>query len=673
MGHLVLLAGGACLYALWILFGRLGERVAPVGRALAVVARLVALVAAAFAVWQAVRAFLEPAGAWTIGGQAALGPLTLSLAFRADALSGLIILGATGLGLLVVLYSLRAAAGMAREPVYYAYLLWTLAAVSLAALANTFVVLIVAWEVATVLLYLLFGMGRTESRASAMKTFAILGFADVCLLAGAALLLAAGGDPLLVVGRAAAGKAVSTDGAAAAAAYLLMVVGALAKAGAMPLHTWIPAASEDAPTPVFALLPAALDKLLGIYLLARLTFDVFEVGAGLATVLMIVGAATILLAVFMAMVQHNLKRLLAFHAVSQVGYMVLGMGVGAAALAAGDSSGGREPAVTLTGGDLPAAARNAMAVAVIAFSGGLFHMLNHAIYKCCLFLAAGSVERAAGTMDLDSLGGMARRLPVTFLCMVVAALAISGVPPMNGFISKWLVYYGALGEGSGVALGCLVVAVFGSALTLASFVKVIHSVFLGTRGRAVPPQGGAGESLAMAVPMVVLALACVGLGVGGGWAVRELILPAAGAVGLSAAAIETGGGALDLAGGRGFWAPTAATALIIVGVAAGLLVYLATRAMRVRIVPNFVGGEDDSSDEQWHVSGTHFYETIRRLPLLGGALADAQAGALDLYRLVGHWGSNVVERLRSWHTGLLAAYASWALVGLVVLVIVLAL
>jgi formate hydrogenlyase subunit 3/multisubunit Na+/H+ antiporter MnhD subunit len=374
---------------------------------------------------------------------------------------------------------------------------------------------------------------------------------------------------------------------------------------------------------------------------------------------MVVGAATILLAVLMAMVQHNLKRLLAFHAVSQVGYMVLGMGLAAGVLAAGRAAGGPSP--------------GQLAVAVIAFSGGLFHMLNHAIYKCCLFLTAGSVERAAGTMDLDRLGGMARNLPVTFACCIIAALSISGVPPMNGFASKWLVYSGALGEGSGLALGCLVVAVFGSALTLASFAKVLHSVFLGTRGSAVPARGGAGESLAMAVPMMVLALLCLGLGVGAGWAVHELILPAAGAVGLSMAGIEAPGGALELAGGRGFWAPTAATTLLIVGVVLGLLVYLATRAMRVRVVPNFIAGEDDSSDEQWHVSGTHFYETIRRLPGFGGAFRDAAAGAFDLYRVVGRYGDTLVERLRGWHTGMLAAYASWAVVGLVVLVIVLAL
>ncbi|MBE3070672.1 MAG: hypothetical protein IMZ66_10605 [Planctomycetes bacterium] len=647
------LAAGVLTGLVWLTAGRRG------GRGPGRVAAGIALVAAVATCVLAVGMFRSPPVPAVLG-QIDMGPLAPAIGFRADALSTLIVVAAAGLAVLVTLYSTVAMAGHGRLPAYYTWVLWTLAAVLAAALADTFLALVIAWEVATVLLYLLIGLGRPEGRAGAMKTFAVLGFADVCLLLGVALLAKVQGpaNAALMIGGPAAEE---TGTGLTAAAYLLMAVAALAKAGAMPLHTWIPSASEDAPTPVFALLPAALDKLLGIYLLARITFEVFAVTAPLATVLMVGGAATILLAVMMAMIQHHLKRLLAFHAVSQVGYMVLGMGLAAWVLAEGRAAGG-----------LSAASR---AVAAVAFCGGLFHMLNHAIYKCTLFLTAGSVERVTGTMELDRLGGLARVLPVTFVCCIVAALAISGVPPMNGFVSKWLVYNAALGAQSPTALVCLVVAVFGSALTLASFVKVIHSVFLGTRGSAAPASDGSRESAAMAVPMVVLALACVGLGVWGGVAVERLILPAAGAVGLTAAPGDIAAGAwgLSLSGGKGLWEPATATFLLLVGLALGLLVYLYGRALRVRVVPNFVGGEDASSDAIWHVSGTGFYETIRRLPGLEGAFGDASAGAFDVYRLVGQYGHTLVERLRSWHTGLLAAYASWALVGLVVLVVVLAL
>ena len=110
-----------------------------------------------------------------------------------------------------------------------------------------------------------------------------------------------------------------------------------------------------------------------------------------------------------------------------------------------------------------------------------------------------------------------------------------------------------------------------------------------------------------------------------------------------------------------------------VGIVIGLLVYLAVRATRVRVVANFAAGEDTTSDETWHVSGTHFYETVRRMPALRWAFSDASAGAFDVYRLAGRYGDVLVERLRGWHTGLVAVYASWVIVGLVVLVAVLAL
>ncbi|MGB2976639.1 MAG: proton-conducting transporter membrane subunit, partial [Phycisphaerae bacterium] len=524
------LVGGAVVYALWILLGWAGRRSSGALAVLAAVAKTIAIAACVWTFVLAVGLWRAPPAPAAVGQTVDLGVVDLVVAFRADGLAALIVLAAAGIGLLVALYSLRAMAGHAREPVFFAYLLWALAAVMAAALANTFFTLVVAWELATVLLYLLIGMGRPESAPGAMKTFAMLGFADVCLLAGVLVLLGAGlVDKDLAIG----GTHVWADEPITVAAFLLMAAGALAKAGAMPLHTWVPSASDASPIPAFALLPAALDKLLGIYLLARLTFETFAVSPALAAVLMVIGAATILCAVFMAMIQHDLRRLLAFHAVSQVGYMVLGMGIAAAALAPARMAG-RE------------ATGEVMAVAAIAFAGGLFHMLNNSIYKCALFLGAGAAERVAGTTDLERLGGLARVLPVTFACSVVAALAISGVPPFNGFVSKWLVYQGALGLETPLATACLVAAVFGSALTLASFIKVLHSVVLGTRGSAVPADDRPRESLAMAAPMVVLALACIGLGVFGGWAVETLILPAAQAVDIHSAAFGGAGAAIEL-------------------------------------------------------------------------------------------------------------------------------
>lgn len=172
------------------------------------------------------------------------------------------------------------------------------------------------------------------------------------------------------------------------------------------------------------------------------------------TVLMITGSITIVAAVMMALIQHDLKKLLGYHAVSQVGYMVLGIGTG-----------------------------NPLGIA-----GGLFHMVNNAIYKSCLFLSGGAVEKRTGTTNLEKLGGFAKIMPISFVTFLIASLAISGVPPLNGFASKWLIYQGIIEtvrNGGYLWVLWLVAAMFGSALTLASFMKLTHAVFLGQPSKAV--------------------------------------------------------------------------------------------------------------------------------------------------------------------------------------------
>jgi len=211
---------------------------------------------------------------------------------------------------------------------------------------------------------------------------------------------------------------------------------------------------------------------------------------------------TIILAVMMALVQKDYKRLLSYHAISQVGYMVLGIGTA-----------------------LP-----------IGIVGGVFHMINHAMYKSTLFLTGGAVERQAGSTDLEKLGGLARSMPVTAVCFIVAAASISGVPPFNGFFSKEMVYDAALESG----WVFYAVALLGSFFTAASFLKLGHAAFFGKRSEPRPdrrPEGGAGRAaveireapLPMLIPMVVLAALCVFFGVANGFPLDRLIQPAVGA------------------------------------------------------------------------------------------------------------------------------------------------
>jgi formate hydrogenlyase subunit 3/multisubunit Na+/H+ antiporter MnhD subunit len=426
----------------------------------------------------------------------------------------------------------------------------------------------------------------------------------------------------------------ATNGTATVAAYLLFLLAAMAKAGAMPMHSWIPTMAPTTHASVMAFLPGSLDKVLGIYLLARATVDWFVPSPALRWTVMIVGVVTILCGVLMALVQHDLRRLLAFHAVSQVGYMLLGLGTG-----------------TLVGA-----------------LGAVFHMVNHALYKSGLFLGAGAVERETGTMELDRLGGLGRTMPVTFGCMLVGALSISGVPPLNGFASKWLIYQGCVAAD---APWMLLAALFGSVLTLASFVKVLHSVFWGARPARLDGASGRG-GIGVPAAMVTLAVLCVGLGVFAAWPLERFVGPAVGLEHGAAAALAgapaTWGPLHGAAAARpldlpnGAYAPLAVTGLLVLGtlLALGLGYLGAMRSRRPR--PAFVGGTP--FDREVHrFPGTEFYRTVSELPGLRRALAWGEAGRLDVHEIFRRAGAPLVEGLRRAHTGLLQDYVSWCVLG----------
>jgi len=567
-----------------------------------------------------------------------LGPVNADLALRADGFSSWAVLLVGVLTLVTTLYSVGWWRERGGAPGRHAALvLLAGAGAATVLLADDLLILVLGWELVTLSLFFLSVAGRDDAGAGAAKAYTLLGVGDIALLLGAVLLgieRAATGSlhPWSLSGLSAG--PLDTAHATPAAAYFLLLVASMAKAGAMPLHSWIPTLSTTTHASVMAFLPGALDKVLGIYLFARTSVDWFVPTPAVRTGVMAIGAATILCAVVMALVQHDLRRLLAFHAVSQVGYMLLGIGTG-----------------TLVGA-----------------MGGVFHMVNNSIYKSCLFLGAGTVERETGTTELDRLGGLAKAMPVTFACMFVAALSISGIPPFSGFASKWLIYQGCVASGQPVML---VAALFGSVLTLASFVKVLHSVFWGARPSRLD---GARERGGIGIPVAMLVLAglCVALGVFAAWPLEAFIGPAVGLPHGGAAALAGAGAAwapihgaaaapaVDLP--NAVFAPVPVTALVVLGtlVALGLAYLGAMRSRRVR--PAFVGGE--TFDREIHrFPGTEFYRTVREIPWLGRAIAAGESGRLDLYDVFRRAGAPVADLLRRAHSGLLQDYVSWCLVG----------
>jgi formate hydrogenlyase subunit 3/multisubunit Na+/H+ antiporter MnhD subunit len=395
----------------------------------------------------------------------------IKMELRLYQFSAFILLGLAGFLFLITFYSVVKMKDHPRVREYYAYVFLSAALAFGAVLADNFVPLVFFWEGLLVTLYALISLGGKGAHRTATKAFIISGFCDFAMILGIGIVWSLSGTMTISqIGLRPEGPA--------ALAFILMMIGAIGKAGAMPFHTWIPDAAVDAPVTFMAFMPAAFEKLLGIYLLARICLDIFklEPGSGLSVLMMVIGAGTIVLAVMMALIQKDLKRLLSYHAVSQVGYMILGIGT----------------------------------AVPIGIAGGLFHMINHAMYKSGLFLSAGSVEHRAGTTELRKLGGLAKEMPVTAIGFTVCALAISGVWPLNGFVSKEMIFHGAVESGSIIFA---VAAWVGAIFTFASFLKAGHSVFFGRRSEERSPVRVKESPAAMLIPILILALLCIAFGV----------------------------------------------------------------------------------------------------------------------------------------------------------------
>ncbi|MFA4843656.1 MAG: proton-conducting transporter membrane subunit [Candidatus Margulisiibacteriota bacterium] len=539
------------------------------------------------------------------------------LALQTTPLATAVFLAAALIGLLIVIYSLKALPGLARIGEYYAYLLITIGAAAGAFFAGDFFTLLFFWGVVAVALYLLVGIGGDKATAAAKKSLIIVGGADALMVLGTGLVW------LLTRSIAIGPTHLPLNNPLTIIAFLALAAGAFAKAGVMPFHGWIPDSAEVAPAPVMALLPASLDKLLGIYLLARLSLDVFliEPGSVVSTFLLAIGSVTILAAVLGALVQHDFRKLLAFHAVSQVGYMVMGIGTG-----------------------LP-----------IGVAGGLFHMFNNAIYKSCLFLCGGSVEKQAGTTDLAKLGGLAKFMPLTFTAFLVAALSISGVPPFNGFVSKWMIYQSLveLGRyGNNWWIVWLAAAMFGSAFTLASFMKLLHAIFLGqwtentTKAKEV--------EWPMWLPTIILVALCLLFGLFAfSLPLKFLVLPTVGTISLT-----------------GWWQPGLATVMLLLGLVVGLFFYLIGKVGAVTTRPPFIGGEL-LAEEEIRVSGVDFYDSVQEWGPLNAIYKIADRRNFDLYAL-GSRGALALSGLLSWlHNGLLHTYLAWMLLGMMIILFLL--
>jgi multicomponent Na+:H+ antiporter subunit D len=269
-------------------------------------------------------------------------------------------------------------------------------------------------------------------------------------------------------------------------ALALFLVGFGLKAALVPFHAWLPDAHPSAPAPISAMLSGVLIKALGVYAIARLMFNVFDVSLTLWWVLVALALLSMFAGAFLALGQWDLKRLMAYSSISQVGYVMLGLGLGAVIIA-------KEKDIT--------------AAASLALLGGLFHLLNHSVYKSLLFLNSGSVEMATGTRQLKEMGGLAEKLPYTRATCAIGSASIAGIPPFSGFWSKLIIVVAAIQAGF-YWIAAAVVCV--SVCTLIMYLKVHRYVFLGElpdNMKEIKEQKGS-----MLLAMSLLAVLCMGMG-----------------------------------------------------------------------------------------------------------------------------------------------------------------
>jgi NADH:ubiquinone oxidoreductase subunit 5 (subunit L)/multisubunit Na+/H+ antiporter MnhA subunit len=293
---------------------------------------------------------------------------------------------------------------------------------------------------------------------------------------------------------------------------------------------------------------------------------------------------------------------------------------------------------------------------MIGVAAGLFHMINNALYKSGLFLSAGCVEYRTGKVDIEDLGGLSKAMPFTFFASLIFAMSISGIPPFNGFASKWMIYQGIIdfGSGTGIANKLWVVwlglAVLGSALTLASFIKLVGGIFLGRRRsefenvREVP--------VMMWIPLIILALLCIFFGVfSTNFIVPKLFMPVSGAFLF-----------------KGFWNSSFVSLLVLISIVIGLILYLVLNLKKFRAEDSFIGGE--KIQDQTSYPTTEFFKTIGEFRFFSWIYRKAEERWFDIYDLSKQVVLWVSHQLSEAHTGVLPVYVLWVLAGLVVMLLI---
>jgi proton-translocating NADH-quinone oxidoreductase chain L len=415
--------------------------------------------------------------------------MVVEFALAADQLAGVMLLGVTFIGFWIVVFSVGYMHGSYGYSRYFATVSLFLASMCLIILADNFLLMFAGWEGVGLCSYLLVGYWHHKNSAAdaARKAFLVTRLGDVGLILGIFLFWVMGGREGFGYERTFALAPVLADHYPTMfpAACLLIVCGAVGKSAQFPLYVWLPDAMEG-PTPVSALIHAATMVTAGVYLLARCTVLFVQV-PGVQLTVAIIGAFTALLAAFIALTQHDLKRVLAYSTVSQIGFMFLAVGCAGPALP------------------------------VIAVTAAIFHLFTHAFFKAVLFLSSGSVMHAMhDVIDMREFGGLRKVLPITHWTFLAGALALAGIPLFSGFWSKDMILESTLEARHSARFGTVYIILFSIALITALMTAfyTFRAYFRTFWGELRMPEGAhPHEPAVMTVPLIVLGIGAVAVGI----------------------------------------------------------------------------------------------------------------------------------------------------------------
>ncbi|MFH1314342.1 MAG: proton-conducting transporter membrane subunit [Candidatus Eisenbacteria bacterium] len=414
---------------------------------------------------------LGKSGVYWMGGWVPRLGVPLGINLVLDPVSVFMLITITLISFLVTVYSIQYMDKFTAKARFYSLFLLMVAGMNGVALTGDLFNLYVFLEIASIASYALVAFGCQHEELEASFKYLILGSV------GSTAILFAIAITYAMTGSLNMAQIANTIGGDLKAIHLfavaLFISGFGLKAALVPFHAWLPDAHPSAPAPISAMLSGVLIKTIGVYALARVMFNVIGLTPLTSYILLVLGTVSMVVGVLLAMGQDDIKRFLAYSSISQVGYIVLALGIGTR----------------------------------FAIAAGLFHLINHAVFKSLLFLNSGAIEYSTGTRDLNKMGGLRDKMPVTSTTSLIGSMSIAGIPPFSGFWSKLLIIMAAVqAERYGFAAWAAGVSV----LTLAAFMRLQRRAFFGEPKEAYADAKEAPVS--MQISMVCLAVLCVVMG-----------------------------------------------------------------------------------------------------------------------------------------------------------------